>query len=199
MQRGTVKQIMVPLADYATVPDSATLQQAVLALEQARLRFGEGRYPHQALLVLDPADAVVGKLSQMDVIHALDPRLGVGPRVDRLVARFRAISRYGFGDEFIQDMVDKASIADRPLDDLCRKAAELRVRDIMYTPGGDDYVAEEATLDEAVRHLARGHHHSLLVTGQGGRVVGVLRLTDVFALVSAAIRACGPPLLDDET
>jgi len=38
----TVEDLMVPLAEYATVSSGRTLQEAVLALEKAPLCFGTG-------------------------------------------------------------------------------------------------------------------------------------------------------------
>ena len=61
-----VRDVMVPLAEYATVRDSATLFDAVLALEEAQDNFDKARYRHRALLVLDANRRVVGKISQLN-------------------------------------------------------------------------------------------------------------------------------------
>ncbi len=52
----------------------------------------------------------------------------------------------------------------------------------MYSPTEGEYLSENATLDEAIHMLVMGYHQSLLVT-RGRRIVGILRLTDVFATV----------------
>ena len=51
---------------------------------------------------------------------------------------------------------------------------------------------ENPSLDEAIHRLIIGQHHSLLVTADrdAREIVGVLRLTDVFAFVSKAMHAC---------
>ena len=46
-----VKEIMVPLADYATVSQDANLYTAVLALKEAQENFSQDRYRHRAVLV----------------------------------------------------------------------------------------------------------------------------------------------------
>ena len=51
-----VKEFMVPLEEYATVSEDATLKEAVGALEKAQERFTETRYPHRAVLVLNKAN-----------------------------------------------------------------------------------------------------------------------------------------------
>jgi len=73
MKSYTVKDLMVPLSEYATVSEDATLYDAVLSLERAQENFEDKhtRYRHRAILVLDKDDQVVGKLSQLDVLRSL--------------------------------------------------------------------------------------------------------------------------------
>jgi len=59
----------------------------------------------------------------------------------------------------------------------------------MYTPTEGEYVAEDATLDRAIHQLVIGRHQSLLVTHED-RIVGILRLTDVFMEICTLIKAC---------
>ena len=102
---------------------------------------------------------------------------------------FTGISHTGFSTEFIKSMVDKYDLWKKPLEDICRRAPHIKVKDVMYTPTEGEYVAQEATLDQAIHQLVVGHHQSLLVTG-GGEIVGILRLTDVFQEVCGMIKAC---------
>ena len=39
MKQTKVRDLMVPLSDYATVSEQATLYEAVMALEQAQIKF----------------------------------------------------------------------------------------------------------------------------------------------------------------
>jgi len=39
MKQTKVRDLMVPLSDYATVRDQATLHEAVMALEESQLKF----------------------------------------------------------------------------------------------------------------------------------------------------------------
>lgn len=59
----------------------------------------------------------------------------------------------------------------------------------MYTPSEGEYVEEEAGLDEAIHRLVMGHHQSLLVT-RGEKIVGIFRLSDLFAEVCNLIKVC---------
>ena len=54
-----------------------------------------------------------------------------------------------------------------------------QVRDLMVPLSEYATVSEDVTLGEAVHQLVLGHHQSPLVT-EADRVVGILRLADVF-------------------
>ena len=79
-------------------------------------------------------------------------------------------------------MLEHYSLFDGSLDDLRQKAAQIRVKDFMHTLSADECLDEDATLDKAIHILIMGHQQSLLVT-RDGKIVGILRLTDVFAAV----------------
>ena len=57
MKNYLVKDLMVPLSEYATVPMGSTLFEAVLALEKAQEEFDHTKYKHRGVLILDPKKA----------------------------------------------------------------------------------------------------------------------------------------------
>ena len=181
MRNRKVKELMVPLEEYATVSEEASLYEAVLALEEAQERFRKDRYQHRAILVYDKGKKVVGKLSQLDVIKGLE----AGYKELEL----KGISHSGFSPEFIKSLIKTYGLWEKPLEDVCRKASEIKVKEVMYTPTEGEYVSEEAGLDEAIHQLVVGKHQSLLVT-RGDKIAGVLRLTDVFTEIGEIIKAC---------
>ena len=58
MKTITIKDLMVPLDEYATVQEKATLSEAVLALEQAQEKYQQLPYKHRAVLVLNAKNAL---------------------------------------------------------------------------------------------------------------------------------------------
>ena len=182
MQSITVKELMVPLSEYATVSQDATLIEAVLALDEAQKRVEADREKHRAVLVLDKAGQVVGKLDQWSVLWALEPRY-------KQMGNLRETSRYGFSPEFLKSMVETYGLWRKPLDGLCKKAAALTMKEIMHTPAAGEYIAEDASLDTAIHLLVMGRHQSLLVK-HGEEVVGILRLSDMFKKICDGIKAC---------
>ena len=182
MQSIMVKELMVPLAEYATVSEEATLSDAVLALEKARKSVEADREKHRAVLVLDKKGRVVGKLDQWAVVWALEPRY-------KLMGSIKETSRYGFSPNFLRSMIDYYDLWRKPLEGLCRNAAQMKVKDIMQTPTEGEYVEENVSLDTAIHQLVMGRHQSLLVT-RGEDIVGVLRLSDVFKKICDSIKDC---------
>jgi CBS domain containing-hemolysin-like protein len=77
----------------------------------------------------------------------------------------------------------------KPMNDICRKAAELKVESFMQAPTEGEYIDEGASLDNAIHQLIMGKHLSLLVTS-GNDIVGILRLIDVFKAVVENIKSC---------
>ena len=181
MQQMKIKDLMVPLKEYATVSQDASLFEAVMALEEAQKKITEG-YKHRAILALDKDGNVVGKVSQLDVLRGLEPKYNE-------IGDVKSLSKWGLTEKFIQSMMKHYELWEKPLDDICTKAAELKVKDVMYKPKEGEYVSQDATVDAAIHQLIVGHHQSLLVT-EGNKIVGILRLTDVFKAVCERIKTC---------
>lgn len=177
-----VKDLMVPLSEYATVTEGATLFEAVMTLEEVQEKFdsSHSKYHHRAVLVLDKKGRVIGKLSQLNVLRALEPK-------DERIRKTEEISQFGFSSKFITDLREQYRLAGVSLADLSSNAAKMRVEDYMKTPSEGEYVEEDAPLDTAIYQLVTGFHLSLLVT-RNKEIVGVLRMSDVFAAVFHAMK-----------
>ena len=188
MKSYQVKDLMVKLSEYATVLEAATLLEAVKALRKAQDAFGQSRYQHRAILVIDINNHFVGKLSQHDVLEALEPNY----RGMKRSVNHGSMHRLGFSDDFVKSTLEQYHLWEKALENLCEKGVHLKVKNIMYTPGKDEFVNESATMDEAIHRLIIGNHHSLLVTADrdAHEIVGVLRLADVFEFVSDAMHEC---------
>ncbi len=182
MQPTKVKELMVPLAEYATVFEDATLNEAILALEEAQKNVEQGRERHRAILVLNNKGRVVGKLSQWDVCAGIEPRY-------RNIESITNTARFGLSQEYIRSMLTAHGLWQKPLEDLCRKASEICVKDIMSQPSPGEYIDENASLDEAIHLLVMGRHQSLIVN-KGDSISGILRMSDVFKGICDKVKIC---------
>ncbi len=182
MKSLTVKELMVPLSEYATVSEGSTLFDAVQALEKAQEEFDHTKYRHRAILILDKNRRVIGKLTQVDVLWALEPKSRDHKDLDKMI-------RFGFSNAFVRSLRKERRLHGEPLRNLCIKAAKLKVEDFMQAPAEGEYVDEKTSLDMAIHQLLLGEHLSLLVT-RDKEIVGILRQTDVFAAVFHTMKEC---------
>jgi CBS domain-containing protein len=184
MKSYSVKDLMVPLSEYATVSEDATLYEVVLSLEEAQEKFEDKhtRYRHRAVLILDKDGQVIGKVSQLDALKALEPKY-------QDMIQGEGSHRFGFTKSFMKSMLTDYNLFASPMDDICRKAGEQNVKLFMSSLTEGEYISEDKTLDLAIHQFIMGHHQSLLVTG-GDKIVGILRLTDVFAALFHKMKEC---------
>jgi len=178
-----VKDLMVPLSEYATVQEGSTLFEAVLALEKAQEEFDHEHTPyhHRAVLILNQNKKVIGKLSQLGVLRAILPK-------NERTQQIEDISRFGFSTRLINSLREKSRLEEGILDDLYKKATRMKVEDYMQTPSEGEYVDEMTSIDTAMYQIVIGTHLSLIVT-RGDEIVGLLRMSDVFAAVFHAMKS----------
>jgi len=191
MENMIVKDMMVPLTGFVTVSEDDSLFDAVQALKEAFDTHDGMKSQRTAILVSGKDGKVVGKVSQLDIIRALEPKY------DQMDSS-RSMSRFGFNAKFISTMFDQFNLWNKPLDEICRKASRVKVKQFMYTLTEGEYVDQDASLNEAVHKLVIGSHQSLLVTKKQEKkekkkekeIVGILRSRDLFKEVCNRIDAC---------
>ncbi len=182
MENYRVKDLMVPLSEYATVDKGATLFEAILALERAQEEFDHTKYRHRGVLILDKNKRVIGKLGQLDVLRALQPR-------GRQINQIDEIEKYGFSPGYIHSLHTQRRPGSLALVNLCREAATTKVEELMQTLEEGEHVDETSPIELAIHQLVFGHHLALLVT-RGKEITGILRLTDVFAACFHTMKEC---------
>lgn len=175
MNNYLVKDLMVPISEYATVQKGSTLFEAVQALEKAQGEFENSVYKHRAILVLNSKGQVIGKLSQMNVLRAIEPQ-------NKFTDKIAEIEKFGFSHKFISAVSHKFRPKDLSIEELYKMAAKKKVEDFMKTPSEGEYVHEDATLETAINQIVIGRLLSLLVT-RGKDIVGILRMSDVFGSI----------------
>lgn len=184
MKSYKVKNLMVPLTEYATVPENATLFEAVKALEASQKSFTQDRYPHRAVLVYDKNNKIIGKLGHLDILKALEPKYyDIQDRP--------GMKGLGFSKQFMKSMLDSFRLLDGAMDNICKKAGETKISKFVVTPTEGEFVDEDVSMNEAIHQLVLGNHQSLLVTDRQGDIVGILRLTDVFSTICQSMYECG--------
>ena len=181
MQSLKIKDIIVPINEYATVSQDASLYDAIKALAKAQMEFDQSRDKHRAILVLDNENMVIGKLSQIDVIRGLEPGY-------RNVDKSLEMNHWALSKKTVSNILMDLQLWQKPLQDILKKSDSIHVSDVMHTPKAGEYVSQNASLDEAMHQLVVGQHQSLLVVNVNDhKVIGILRLTDVFSTIVKVI------------
>ena len=182
MEEKKVKDLMVPIAEYATVNEDATLKEALAALDKAQKHHDDDQYAHRAIIVIDREQQVVGKISQIDVLKALEPKY-----MDLCEPGSESgMTRFGFTKNFFTDMCTQYNLWSTPMPQLVRQAANRPVKTFMYKPKEGEYITENGAIEEAIHLLVVGRHQSLLVL-KDKKIVGVLRLVDMFREITDAM------------
>ncbi len=186
-KQSIVKKLMLPLEDYATVGENATLQEALAALAEAQKRVRPGRQPHRALMVQRSDGSFVGKLGYQAILGALRPKQFEITLTDDM-------RRAGVSEEMLGLSMASMQMLQEDLPNLCERAHNIKIREMLLPrPGTIDADAQfHVVLDAFVDSQA----HSLLVV-EGGDVIGVIRVSDIFDEVTRVALTCPEDLETD--
>lgn len=178
-----VKDLMVPISDYATISEGSTFLDALLALETPNVDLGARIHPHWIVLVLDSNEKVVGKLSQINMLRALEPTTEDVKNIDRL-------SRFGFGAHFITQLRENLRLDDTSIESMYTSSEilQMKVEDFMKELADNDFIDENTSLATAAHQMSVRKRLSMLVTREK-EVIGILKLSDVFTAVIHAIKS----------
>lgn len=164
----TIRDICVPLSEYPHVRDTATLRDAFVVL-RAGLSSGR-RYRH--VLVLNADNRLVGLLGMRDILRGLFP--------DYL--RSQALKHHA--DGIVADFPSLTLIWAETCHTQCKEAANKPVAGFMG--GIPATVRTEDPLTKAA-YLLVIHDVSMLPVVEGGNLVGVVRMIDVFNQAAQAV------------
>jgi CBS domain-containing protein len=163
-----VRDILVPLAEYPHIARDASVRDA----------FGKLRDTHQSagwrfrnLLVFDADDTLVGVLGIRDLLRALMP--------DYLKANLGRHYSGSQGDDSALSIIWESSFEAK-----CAEVAEVSVE--RYMAPVLDTIPADAPLTRAA-YLMVAHGVDMLPVLDGARVVGVVRIVDVFNQTAAEV------------
>lgn len=182
MEDKKVKDIMVKAQGFPSVSAEATFLEALEALESAQEAFTSGKAKQRIVLVKDGHGAVVGKISPIDLSRGLEPGY------KGLDERLKGFMRFGVG-YLIKPLKEQYWLWAQPFEDLCRKAVNVKVKEFMSTPDENRVVGPDDSLAEALHLFVTANHDSLFVVEEG-RIIGLLRFSDVYRMISGLMKSC---------
>lgn len=187
MREYRVKDMMVLAKDYASISIDASIRDGIFALEQAQrreLHEDPTRHRDRAVLVLDQRGEIIGKLSMWSIIGCLEPSYD---RPESSSGSSKSVARIGSARAVINEMMESSHLWRSCLGSIADEATHLKVKDLLHAPREKELIDEDAPLEKAIHQLVNKHYMSLLVNRED-RIVGVLRLVDVFEAVCGMIK-----------
>ncbi len=171
-----IKDRMIPIENYATVSPDATLREAALSLRTSHCELETGICSEagpRTVFVINEKGILVGILDFKSILETLIPEIAGG-----LSAKLAAL---GVSIAFAQ--ADAADLDETRLGFRARviKNAETKVSDIMLKIRGS--IDADASVMDGLKKMFRNKITKLPVY-EGGKVVGVLRDTDLFLAVT---------------
>ncbi len=175
----TVKDFTAPIGKFPMISESATFAGAVMALERAQEEFMAGKREQRILLVCDSENKIVGKLSPVDVVRGLEPDFDklVDPQASSFVSTAYVI----------ESMKDQTLLWSKPLDDLCRLAKEVKIKDFLRKPAPSQVIDAGDSLNLAFHRFVLHRHDSLFVK-ENNKLIGLLRFSDVYKEIVRKIK-----------
>jgi CBS domain-containing protein len=171
-----VRDLLVPLNEYATTSADKTLRQAIPVLRRLYCQVEEGKCTqagHRNILVLDPAGNLVGILSFRSILQVLVPEIAGG-----ITARLEAL---GVSIAFAQ--ADSSNLDEAAAGFRARviRNGDAKVREVMLKVRGT--IQADADLMEALK-LMHANRITVLPVYEEHKLVGVVRESDLFLTVA---------------
>jgi len=178
MDKKLVKDLMVSVDSYPIIKKGSTLLDAILAMDKAQKNLQSDRQPYRAVLVIDEQNKIIGKIGQLTFLNALSLNVNYLGDLDRL-------DRLGVHSDSLSSLKENIKFFQADISDLCRRASHIKVEEVMHPI--TESIEEDAALIDAINKTCMWQTLSIPVS-RNGEIVGLLRLSDIFAELTDQIR-----------
>jgi predicted transcriptional regulator len=161
-----VRDIMIPIDQYPSIRDRASLRDAIAVMKSAQLEVGLRKSLPRVLLVFDEIQVAVGYLRRRDIMRGLEPKFLVSQPMDYRKKLF---------DIAVDPNLSELS-HDRVVKEI-REQAERPVSDVMC-PIETIFDANDSVMKAVYEMVSLDL--ALIPVVEKGHLVGVIRSVDVF-------------------
>ena len=176
-----IREVMVPVEEYVTVDESATLHDIFLTLEDDRKNKENLSHAYRDVLVFDAKGVFLGKVTMVDIFQSLEPnyqKFGT-----------QETDHSTLTNSYVAKIFKEFDLWTESLDSLCEKSVDVKVKDLMHVPVEGEYVEADEELEKAIHRYIMGVHQPLLVR-ENGKLIGVLRFGDIFEIIKQCALDC---------
>jgi len=160
----TAERLMIRLEDYPHIPYWFTLRQAMAIVREATVKF-EGSFEPRAVLVFDEKYQLMGILALRDIIIGLEPKFLQETSLIKMDPSLTVL----LGDFCGPKMKEQSQ---KPVSEV--------MSPIKVTVNASDPIAKAL-------YLMIKENLGLIPVMQGGKVTGILRLSDLFDEISKIV------------
>jgi CBS domain-containing protein len=160
----TAKDMMIPLEDYPHIPYWFTLRQAMAIIREAAVKF-EGGFEPRSVLVFDEKYQLMGILTLRDIITGLEPKFLQETGLIKMDPSLTVL----MGDFFGPKMMEQS-----------QRAVSEVMSPIKVTVNAEDPITKP--LYQMIKE-----NLGLVPVMRGGKVAGMLRLSDLFGEISRMV------------
>ncbi|MGD9971923.1 MAG: CBS domain-containing protein [Desulfatirhabdiaceae bacterium] len=182
MEKMKVRDLMVLAEKFPKISVDATFYEALDALETAQKKYLSGESGQRILLVQNETDAIIGKLSPIDLFRGLETNYS------RVNAE-ETLAHFGL-DYIWKSMQKDFGLWENPFKDLCYKAQHVHIRDFIRPPSKGQTIGVDDTLVKSFHLFVMNRHDALFVL-ENDTIIGLLRFSDVFNKTSRIMKECG--------
>ncbi len=166
MVNRSAADIMIPIANYPTVPHWCTLRQAAHELIERMIPDQRGRMsPPRVVLVFDKNNRLLGQVRRRDVLRGLEPGYLVSHEAHHPKSLFEIRP-----DPHLSDLMNARS------ESTIRHQAERPVREVMQPLDASVDITDSLA---TVMNVMEEHDQSIIPVMDKKKVVGVIRSVDV--------------------
>lgn len=167
MDPKTVQGMMIPADQLPRISEKESLGSAVQALELCKKNHLSGKTPASILLVHDEQGRIVGKISPIDLLLALEPQY----------LKLRAsVDEHSLGvsyEKMLHSALEHASYWSLPFKDMCAKARDLQIKNFVRHTTQSQIISITDSIDKAIHRFVLGKHDSIFVM-DGKKLAGIL-------------------------
>jgi len=160
----TAKDLMIPLEDYPHIPYWFTLRQAMAIVREAAIKF-EGQFEPRAVLVFDEQYQLMGILTLRDIITGLEPKFLQETMLTKMDPSLTVLMGNFYGPKMKEQ-------SQRPVSEVMSPTK--------VTVNAEDPITKPL-------YVMIKENVSLIPVMQGGKVAGMLRLSDLFGEISKIV------------
>ncbi len=162
-ETSVIRDIIIPLDRYPHLNEKQTLQEAIQAFmsfragEQDRLRY-------DSLLVVNDQNQLVGKLSLIDILHGLVPRLADAAKTAKFEGKDTEFPNLSF-------LYEEKTLAE------CGKNQQQPIKPLLQAI--DFSLPADTHILKALAMMSHRNDFIVPVT-ENGNIIGILRLEEIF-------------------